>query len=251
MAIDMKEQLGDFMNTLSKTGMLGEVIMTATRLGILNKLDLQDLPRTDPLVALKLLYDSSLSKRLGIEGVFERRVLEAQFFAPKPKAKNAAQARQLADASLNLDALSAKVADIKPDDSFLEKCRKRFNAWCFFLVGNPIFDSVTFATIITSSVFLCLEPPHPSMSTLLSYDTLRLWDMVFNFIFCAEALSKMGAFGLYTPRSIESVAYLQVAQNRVDLFVLVLALIEMSGGDVVTKYIGAGTMKMVRLMKVL
>ena len=34
--------------------------------------------------------------------------------------------------------------------------------------------------------------------------------MIFNCIFCVEAVSKIGAFGLYTPRSIEYVAYLQV-----------------------------------------
>jgi hypothetical protein len=42
-----------------------------------------------------------------------------------------------------------------------------------------------------------------------------------------------------------------VDQNRIDLFVLILALVEMSGGSVVDKYFGGGTMKMVRMMKVL
>jgi hypothetical protein len=59
------------------------------------------------------------------------------------------------------------------------------------------------------------------------------------------------AFLISLTRGVISIS-LQVTQNRADLFVLAFAIMEMAdSGGVVAGYLGGGTMKMVRLMKVL
>ena len=198
-------------------------------------------------MSLKLLRDVHLAKRLGISGLFDRCVDDV-INGDKPNMK------KLMDEGKEEDLTLIDINDEEPvskRDNSLVVFLRNYRKVCFFLVRNPLFDLLTFSTILTSSVFLCLEPPHSSMATILTWNTLRRWDMVFNSIFCVEALAKIGAFGFYTPRSIVYVSYLQVTQNRIDLLVLILALVEMAGGSVIGSYIGGGTMKMVRLMKVL
>jgi hypothetical protein len=248
-AREMAPQMADFMYKLQMGGFLGEILAVAARKGVLAKLDLKDLRHTDPFIQLVMLREPDVAQRLGIEGMFEMCVNDVMMGSkPSIKTKEALEADRAMD--IDLKAGTDGMVEVVKTDQMLVKIYKYSMNLCFYLVRSPVFDMVTFATIITSSVFLCLEPPHKSITFVLTYSTLRLWDMVFNFIFLTEALAKMGAFGIYTPRSIDYVAYLQVPQNQVDLFVLTLALIEMGGGSLVTKYIGAGTMKMIRLMKV-
>jgi hypothetical protein len=249
----MENEIRDYMYKLSTFGILGEVLMTATRLGILDKIQPTDLRGTAPLVSLKLLYEDNLGKRLGIDGMFKRLVQEAQIgIKPKKAATQTTEHDHDDNAGLNLAVLKQQDwAAASKRDTLVMIIWKRYKWMCYYLVDNRGFDILTFSTIITSSIFLCLEPPHPSMPSALTYETLRLWDMVFNFIFVLEAVSKIGAYGLYIPSSIHHPSYLQVTQNRLDALVLTLALIEMSGGSIVLKYIGAGTMKMIRLMKVI
>ena len=251
-AREMAAQMADFMYKLATGGLLGEVLAVATRKGFLAKLDLKDLRQTDPCLQLIILREPDIAKRLGIEGMFDACVDDVMS-GSKPSIKTREMLEE--DRAMELDEKSGGevmgFSEVVKTDFLIVKLHKHFRNMCFYLVRSPVFDMVAFGTILTSSVFLCLEPPHRSMASILRYETLRLWDMVFNFIFLTEAVAKMGAFGIYTPRSVDFVAYLQVPQNQLDLFVLTLALIEMSGGTFVTKYIGAGTMKMIRLMKVL
>lgn len=77
---------------------------------------------------------------------------------------------------------------------------------------------------------------------------MTLFDLIFNFFFTVEAVAKIAAWGLYTPRNVHIMSYLQTVQNRVDLFVLMLAIADMTDA---AKYIGTGTTKVIRLMKVM
>ena len=52
----MENEIRDYMYKLSTFGILGEVLMTATRLGIFDKIQPTDLRGAAPLVSLKLLY---------------------------------------------------------------------------------------------------------------------------------------------------------------------------------------------------
>jgi hypothetical protein len=205
----MGAEIRAYMKKLQDTGMTGEVLSVSTRLGVLASLDMKDLSKTEPLVGLQLLRDSYLAQRIGISGVFDSALAEV-LRGERPTLKTPEGIQEERDNALEF--LEDDKKDMRSNQhETYHMLKKNFHAGCWFLVRNPAFDALTFATIITSSVFLCLEPPHKSMPSYLSYATLRLWDNVFNAIFITEAVAKIGAFGLYTPRHLEYVAYLQVS----------------------------------------
>jgi hypothetical protein len=198
-----------YMKKLQDTGMTGEVLSVSTRLGVLASLDMKDLSKTEPLVGLQLLRDSYLAQRIGISGVFDSALAEV-LRGERPTLKTPEGIQEERDNALEF--LEDDKKDMRSNQhETYHMLKKNFHTGCWFLVRNPAFDALTFSTIITSSVFLCLEPPHKTMATTLSYATLRLWDNVFNAVFITEAVAKIGAFGLYTPRHLEYVAYLQVS----------------------------------------
>ena len=57
--------------------------------------------------------------------------------------------------------------------------------------------------------------PYAAVCQVVSCKQLRLCDMVFNAVFSAEAVAKIGAYGFYTPRSIDFAAYMSSGQNQV------------------------------------
>ena len=198
-----------YMKRLQDTGMMGEVMSVASGLGVMVSLDMKDLSKTEPLVGLKLLRHPYLAKRIGISGVFDIVIAEV-LRGERPVLKPPEGIQEERDNALE-SLLDGKKDMRSKQNETIYMLKQKFHVGCWFLVRNPAFDALTFATIITSSVFLCLEPPHKSMPSYLSYATLRLWDNVFNAIFITEAVAKIGAFGLYTPRHLEYVAYLQVS----------------------------------------
>ena len=205
----MGAEIRAYMKKLQDTGMTGEVLSVSTRLGVLASLDMKDLSKTEPLVGLQLLRDSYLAQRIGISGVFDSALAEV-LRGERPTLKTPEGIQEERDNALDFLEDDKKNMRRNQNETY-HMLKKNFHAGCWFLVRNPAFDALTFSTIITSSVFLCLEPPHKTMATTLSYATLRLWDNVFNAVFITEAVAKIGAFGLYTPRHLEYVAYLQVS----------------------------------------
>lgn len=206
----MAGEIREYLAKLQNTGIMGEVLTVAVRLGLLAELNMQDIRKTEPIVGLQLLRQHDLAKRIGIAGVFDA-LVEEVLRGEKPIFKTPEQIQAEKDAALEFFDFSKD--EVTSKSTTWKIMKTRFHKGCWFLVRSPAFDALTFATIITSSVFLCLEPPHSSMATVLEYDTLRLWDKVFNAIFSTEAVAKIGAFGLYTPRHIEYVAYLQVTRR--------------------------------------
>lgn len=249
LATKQARQIKTYMQQLVAGGMIGEVLVIAKMKNILEYLDPNDLPSTEPFIALKILRHESISKRLGIGGLYESMIEDkiTEYRNRHLKIKNVdMQAEYMGLDASNLEGGSQKL-DVRNDDT-LTCYQKKFRRFAFQLVGSNIFNLVMFSTIVVSSAFLCLEPPHESIPSEVPYWVLKLANVVFNILFSLEFVAKSTAFGFYTPRSVEYMSYMQVGQNQVDLFILVLAIADMSGAG---EYIGANTTKIIRLMKVM
>ena len=246
-----KRDIEAHVKKLVASGMLGECLVVASALDVLGHIDQLNPHRTDPIVAIKILRHVDVSKRLGIEGYYdhfiEHEITESaktKTGAPQPEFKG-----------LNLSVLDEgkNYGEDEEKDSLFQRYNRRvdqFNERCLILVQTSAFNAIMLGTIILSSVFLCLETPHPKIEGQLPRSVMMLADLCFNIAFTIEAITKIAAWGLYTPRSVDRMSYLQTFQNQADLFVLLMAIFEMVGlGDYLPG--GPSTSKVIRLMKVL
>ena len=247
----MARQIKTYMQELVAGGMIGEVLVIGKIKNILEYLDPTDLPSTEPFIALKVLRHESISKRLDIGGLYDSMIEDMRTEHRNKHFKSASknldnQAEFVGLDVSKLDDGSEKL-DVRNDDSFV-LYQKKFRRFAVTLVESNLFNLVMFSTIVVSSAFLCLEPPHESIPGPVPNWVLRLANIIFNILFSVEFIAKSTAFGFYTPRSVQQMSYMQVGQNQVDLFILALAIADMSGAG---EYIGANTTKVIRLMKVM
>eukprot|EP00802_Teleaulax_amphioxeia_P000493 Tamp_00493.p1 GENE.Tamp_00493~~Tamp_00493.p1 ORF type:complete len:2407 (+),score=357.69 Tamp_00493:375-7223(+) len=236
-AFSCVDEIRDYLAELVHREMISDVIMVAMQLGVVSELDTIDLRNTSPVTALKILRDPAISKRLDIEGRFDNMIEETIL----------GQGMQEGDAPvvfIDVKDFSAK--------NLAVRCWRVIHTVAVGFANSNLFDGMVLATILLSSVMLCLETPKVGIlekqTRLVSEEAQFRLDVICNAIFLLEALSKIFAFGFYTPRSVEHMPYLQSSSNRLDLFVLLLALLQMTSiGD----SLGTGTGKIIRLLKVL
>jgi hypothetical protein len=155
-----------YMSQIPAKGLLGEVINVALTLGIYDELNTRNMSETPPLVALELLLDPRIAQRLRIDGVFEEHVRKLI------KVKTQQQ--------LEMEILEGKEQMEVKDSEFNTKKKRNwgekavllfvlFEQMCFYLVESKPFDGGVFITIIISSIFLCFEPPHCSLATVVFF----------------------------------------------------------------------------------
>jgi hypothetical protein len=246
----MKANISAFMKKLVKYGMTGEVLIIAKSMDILEHLDMQNLHLTEPFVALKILRHWSISKRMGIEGFFDGHVQDVM--------TNIHTRMQTADEEgqevnefegLNLVALEGPVKKrVETFYDMYEQYSIVAREWCFNIVRTNEFNGLMLATIIVSSIFLCLETPDPTIKGILSNEIMKFCETLFTLVFVSEAGVKIGAFGFYRPKHVDYKSYMQQVQNQVDALVLIFAIMDMAN---LGKYVGNSTTKVIRLMKVM
>jgi len=247
----MRANISAFMKNLVKYGITGEVLTIAKSMDILEHLDMQNLHLTEPLVALKILRHWSISKRLGIEGFFDGHIQDVMTNIHK-RTQSAEEEEQEVNEfeGLNLVALEGPVKK-KVVDTFYEMYEQYSmvaREWCFSIVLTKTFNGLMLATIIVSSIFLCLETPDPTIKGILSNEIMKLCETLFTLVFVSEAGVKICAFGFYRPKNIGYMSYMQQVQNQVDALVLIFAIMDMAN---LGKYVGNSTTKVIRLMKVM
>lgn len=171
-AVKLKRNIEEFMTKLVKGGMLGEILVLASSMGVLEYINTKELHKTEGFVALRLLRHDDISKRLGIVGYFEPYIQEAMV-----KGKIEAFDDVVVEdeyAGLNLNILDdGKGKDIRGESVTGFKKRMRgFRQSCLVMVQSSIFSGVMFASILASSVFLCFEPPHDEIEGILPKTTV-------------------------------------------------------------------------------
>jgi len=248
-AMSQQQHIRGLMTELVDRGLTGDVIMVAMRLGLVASLDTVDLRNTPTLTAMEIVRDNAIAKKLDNQGYFDILIEEAVL--------GLGQARSVEDLEHGIDGSCENeydtiVLDPQPK-TFWGRVFKRIRKIAFKFSGSNWFDAAVLLTILVSSVMLCLETPvqgirEPKVHKLVSPAHLWLVDIICNAIFCFEALSKIFAFGFWEPLSVDHVPYFRSNANRLDLFVLLMALAEMTG---IGAYIGTGTTKILRLMKVM
>ena len=254
-AADHEEEIQDYMAELVERNMQDEVVMVAMRLGVVSSLDTIDLRGTPPHIAIEILRDPTISKRLHIDGYFEDLIEENMLrHASAPQRlgnDDEVCEQQEAVVAPGLDLLKS-ITLARAPKSVSGHIWKWIRVFAVAFTNSSAFDGLVLATIILSSVMLCLETPEVGiMEQQTRYMSIRfqfLLDIACTSVFCLEALSKIFSFGLWTPVTVDFLPYLLSKSNMLDLFVLLLALAEMVG---IGQYIGTGTAKIVRLMKVL
>ena len=238
-------QIKEYMRKLNQGGMLGEVVMAAKAQGVLEHVDIKNIENTEVLVALKICRNESIVKRLQIGYYFENLILDAMNEDVSRK-RTDEEEDEYAGLDLSIVEASTLKVDFRADAITFYK--KKFFIFCCALVHNDTFNFLVFATIVVSSVFLCVETPHPTIRGPIAPNVMFFADFVFNSIFLVELVAKATAFGFYTPVSENYMSYLQNTQNRIDFFVLIMAIAEMTGAG---EYVGKSTTQVIRLMKVM
>ena len=251
-AVAMTQQaaIRDMMGELVERGFMGDVIMVAMRLGLIASLDTLDLRNTPTLTALVILRDPAIAKRLGNEGYFDTLIEEAVLgMGP---VKSISDLENLSHDHTVNNPYDLIVLDPEPE-TFRGRVFKLVRRIALKFATSNLFDGMVLLTILVSSVMLCLDTPdrgirEPVGQKLVHGLTLFIADITCNSIFVVEALAKIVAFGFWVPLSVDYVPYFRSNANRLDLFVLLMALAEMTGlGD----YIGTASTKILRLMKVM
>ena len=238
-------QIKEYMRKLNQGGMLGEVVRAAKAQGVLENLDMKNIENTDVLVALKLCRHQSIAQCLQIGFYFENLILDAMNDDAGRK-RSDEEEDEYAGLDLSIVEASTLKVDFRADAITFYK--KKFFIFCFALVHNDTFNFLVFVTIVVSSVFLCVETPHPTIRGPIPKNVVFVADFVFNGIFLVETIAKGTAFGFYTPVSENHMSYLQNTQNRIDFFVLIMAIAEFTGAG---EYVGKSTTQVIRLMKVM
>ena len=249
-AMTQQAAIRDMMGELVERGFTGDVVMVAMRLGLVASLDTLDLRNTPTLTALVILRDPAIAKRLGNEGYFDILIEEAVLgIGPVQSISD------LEDPSYDHtvdNPYDLIVLDPEPK-TFRGRVFKLMRRIALKFATSNVFDGMVLLTILVSSVMLCLDTPdrgirEPVGQKLVHGLTLFIADITCNSIFVVEALAKIFAFGFWVPLSVDYVPYFRSNANRLDLFVLLMALAEMTEiGD----YIGTASTKILRLMKVL
>jgi hypothetical protein len=236
------DQIRDFLAEIVHREMTSDVIMVAMQLGLVSDLDTIDLRNTPPVTALKILRDPAISKRLNITGVFDNVIQETIFGYEK-------RGEEGGEAPIFFLGYGAKDFEAR---KFRERCNKIIFAVSVAIADSPLFSGLVMATIVLSTVMLCLETPAVGiLEKQTRYVTERvifLAEVVCTAVFALEALSKIFAFGFNAPKSVEHKAYLQSNSNWLDLLVLVLAILQMTS---VGEAMGTGTGKILRAVRVL
>jgi len=236
------DEIRDFLAELVHREMTSDVIMVAMQLGLVSNLDIIDLRNTPPVTALKILRDPAIAKRLNITGVFDNAIQETMLGYEKGGEKRG-------EGPTFFLGYGAKDFEAQ---KFRERCNKIIFAVSVAIAKSPLFSGLVIATIVLSTIMLSLETPAVGiLEKQTSYETERvlfLAEVVCTAIFALEALSKILAFGFNAPKSVDNMAYLQSNSNRIDLLVLVLAILQMTS---VGEALGAGTGKILRIVKVL
>ena len=237
--------LKEHMNKLHKCGLLGQVMTVAKIQGVFERLDLEDLSKTDAVASLKIVKHASISHFLQLGGTYQNMIEDIMNDTAAMHQHAKAMSLEEANEYVGLDL--SKLDDPITSKTYEEPWKKKLRRYSTLLVQSPAFGSFMFGTILVSSIFLCLEGPQP-LPGALPMETMATADVLFNSAFTVEFLAKAFAHGFYTPLSVDNMAYLQSAQNRIDLFVLVMALAETTGAGA---FIGSSTTKVIRLMKVM
>ena len=168
----MKRTIEEFMRKLVKGGMLGEVLVLASSMGVLEYINTKDLHKTEGFVALRILRQDDISKRLKIQGYFEPYIQEVMV---KGKVSTFDDDDVVDEyAGLNLDILDdGKGKDVRGESlTAFQKRVRAFRQGCLVMVQSSIFSGVMFAAIVASSVFLCLETPHDEIEGILPKTTV-------------------------------------------------------------------------------
>jgi len=100
----------------------------------------------------------------------------------------------------------------------------------------------------TDSVFLACETPAVEIPGVIPRPVSDLAGYIFNGIFVAEAFAKIRAFGFFSPRYEAYPAYWKEGWNRLDFFVLIVTLLELSG---LAARLGNNSIRVLRVMRAL
>jgi hypothetical protein len=250
-ASKFRRNIEEHMKILVQSGMLGELSVIASTMGILNHVDLKNPHMTEPFVAIKILRHPNIGKRLKVEGFYESRMEEMMTKSQQTSLVDGEAMHEDEFAGLNLSILENNRSSARDEVTIFTVFNAKmevFRSRCLTLVNSSAYNSFMFGTILLSSIFLCFETPHDSIEGVVPRSTRQAADVFFNLCFSVEAGAKIAAWGFYKPQSFECPSYLSSVQNQADLFVLLMALAEMTGaGD----YIGNSTTKVIRLMKVM
>jgi hypothetical protein len=246
----MSRQIKNYLEKIVLRGLNGELLLVCRIKGLLDHVDLKNVANTEAVIGVKILRAESMAQALGIKGLFDSLVADMI---------DGDRSKKFSKSNLNPDAENAKYfgLDVSKIPGFEKRIDRNdyravfmaaWRVWSVKLIKSRLFDSVMLGAIVASSAFLCLETPHETIPGYLSPFAMKLGNLIFNIIFTFEFVAKSSAYGLYQPRSISVMSYLQQFQNRIDLFILVVAWAEMLG---LGRYVGQNTTKVIRLLKVM
>ena len=250
----MARQIKQFMRQLVDGGMIGQITVVAKIQAVLEHVRFDDITKTEGFVCLRILNHETFQRYLQIGGMFEDMIQDVMDDASNQRkilalANHDANVNEYVGLDLSkIDSSAETDTRESINDTSWVRFQKQIRKYSFELVRSAWFESFMLFTIILSSIFLCLETPHETIPGVAPYYMLRTADVIFNAIFCVELVAKSAAYGFYQPKSVEYMSYWQVPQNRIDLFVLIMAILEMTGAG---EYIGSSTTKVIRLMKVM
>lgn len=174
-ATKLKRNIEEFMTKLVKGGMLGEVLVLATSMGVLEYIDTKNLEKTEGFVALKILRHEDISMRLGIIGYFEPHIQEVMV-----KGALADDNETYIDEYEGLNLAILESNDVNTRNASGEKLSKferrtrAFRRGSLVMVQSSMFSVVMFGAILASSILLCLETPHEAIEGLLTPTTVCL-----------------------------------------------------------------------------
>jgi hypothetical protein len=174
-AAKLKRSIEDLMMKLVKGGMLGEVLVLATSMGVLEYVNTKNLHKTEGFVALKILRHQDISTRLGIVGYFEPYIQEVMV-----KGALTDNTETYVDEYLGLNLAILESHDGNTRNASGEKLskfqrrKKAFRRSSLVMVQSSMFSAVMFGAILASSILLCLETPHEAIEGMLSPTTVCL-----------------------------------------------------------------------------